>query len=199
MVRPDYTYVPSLADHESMELAKIWLSTIALSVAYGIAHDMVTAHVCVEYFTIGHKDLFGTDAPVLLALGWGTAATWWMGVILGGLIAMAAQVGPARRLGFTELLRPAAVLLAVVGVSAIAFGVVGYTLARMDEIQLSGLLAQEVPAHSHDRFMANAWAHTAAYGAGALGALMLCGWIIANRVRMSRRAVMPLAPHARSA
>lgn len=197
MVRPDYAHAHNTADDEGMEFARIWLATIVLSVAYGIAHDMVTAHVCVEYFTVGHQDLFGTDTPILLALGWGTVATWWVGLVLGGLIATAAQVGPARRLPLPELVRPAALLLIVVAASAIAFGIVGYTLARMDEVQLAGVLAQEVPARSHDRFMANAWAHTAAYAAGALGALMLCGWIVASRVRTSRSGARLRAPRAR--
>jgi hypothetical protein len=80
-----------------MEFAKIWIATIALAVAYGIAHDMVTAHVCVEYFTIGHVDIFGTGNSVLLALGWGTVATWWVGLVLGGFIASAARSGAPHR------------------------------------------------------------------------------------------------------
>ena len=198
MVRPDYALPPHPADDRCMELAKIWLATIALSVAYGITHDLVTAHVCVEYFTIGHEDIFGTDNSVLLALGWGTVATWWVGLVLGGFIAIAAQMGPAPRISLADLLRPAALLLGITAASAIAFGVTGYTLARIDAIALGGVLAMEVPASSQDRFMANAWAHTAAYGVGAVGALVLCGWIVAKRLR-ARPAARPLTPHARSA
>ena len=55
-----------------------WLKIIGLgvvgAVAYGIAHDNVTARVCVEYFTIGHVPIFGTENPTLLALGWGVLA-----------------------------------------------------------------------------------------------------------------------------
>lgn len=38
---------------------------------YGIAHDQVTACVCVEYFTVGHPPVFSTDDPTLLGIGWG--------------------------------------------------------------------------------------------------------------------------------
>lgn len=199
MVHPAYAARRWLADDRVMELVKVWLATIGLAMAYGIAHDMVTAHVCVEYFTIGHEDLFGTDRPILLALGWGTVATWWVGLVLGGLIAMAAQLGPAPRLDLGRLLRPAGVLLASIAVCSIAFGLVGYALARADVIRLGGMLAMEVPTGSHDRFMANAWAHAAAYGAGAVGAMTLCGWIVAQRLKWRQAGARRPVPHARSA
>lgn len=182
-----------------MEFVKIWLATIALAVLYGIVHDMVTAHVCVEYFTIGHEDIFGTDNSVLLALGWGTVATWWVGLVLGGLIASAAQLGPAPRISLLDLFRPAAILLGLIAFSAVAFGITGYTLARTDQMALGGVLAMEVPANSHDRFVANAWAHTAAYAAGAIGALVLCVWIVAQRLRASRSAGALSRSQSRSA
>src|SRR5262249_11114159 len=74
-----------------------WLKIIGLGVvgaiAYGIAHDNVTARVCVEYFTIGHVPIFGTENPTLLALGWGVLATWWVGLGLGLLLALACRRG----------------------------------------------------------------------------------------------------------
>lgn len=143
--------------------------------------------------------MFRTDRPILLALGWGAAATWWVGLVLGGLTAVAAQVGPAPRVNLGQLLRPAAALLASIAVCSIVLGLVGYGLGRADVIGLSGMIAMDVPATSHDRFMANAWAHTAAYGAGALGAMTLCGWIVAQRLKGRQSGVKLRAPHARSA
>ncbi|MCC6572762.1 MAG: hypothetical protein IT462_03135 [Planctomycetes bacterium] len=32
---------------------------VLAAIIFGIAHDMVTAHVCVEYFSIGHRNIFG--------------------------------------------------------------------------------------------------------------------------------------------
>lgn len=66
--------------------------------AYGVLHDLVTAHVCVEYFTVGHPQLFEfeTDSPTLLALGWGVVATWWVGAGLGVPLALVARVGSRR-------------------------------------------------------------------------------------------------------
>ena len=66
-----------------MEFAKIVLLSVLAAVGYGIAHDSVTAHVCVEYFSVAHPPIFGgTHSPILLALGWGVIATWWVGLPL---------------------------------------------------------------------------------------------------------------------
>ena len=68
-----------------MESLKIILMAVAAAVLYGIMHDQITARVCVEYFTIGHPQLFvfPTDDPTLLGIGWGIVATWWVGLPLG--------------------------------------------------------------------------------------------------------------------
>ena len=71
----------------------IILSSVFASIVYGILHDQVTARVCVEYFTIGHPPVFNTNDPTLLAIGWGIIATWWVGLILGIPLAVAARAG----------------------------------------------------------------------------------------------------------
>lgn len=76
------------ADSQALEGGKIVAMTIGASIVYGWAHDLVTANLCVEYFTIGHPDIFGTKNPWLLALGWGVVATWWVGLGLGCLLAL---------------------------------------------------------------------------------------------------------------
>src|SRR5215467_14265147 len=104
--------------------------SIVAAAIYGIVHDQVTARVCVEYFTIGHPPIFGTDDPTLLGMGWGVLATWWVGVGLGLMLAAAARWGRLPKLTARELLRTVAIFLAVLGVLAFVFGTVGYTLAR---------------------------------------------------------------------
>jgi len=44
---------------------------ILAAVFYGILHDQITARICVEYFTIGHPIVFGTEDPTLLGIGGG--------------------------------------------------------------------------------------------------------------------------------
>jgi hypothetical protein len=70
---------------------KIVALCTASAVLYGICHDQVTARVCVEYFTVGHAPIFHTESPTLLAFWFGTMATWWVGLILGVLAALAAR------------------------------------------------------------------------------------------------------------
>jgi hypothetical protein len=62
------------------------------AVGYGILHDLVTAHVCVEYFTEWHPQMVSSRNPVVLALVWGVVATWWVGALLGVLLAVVARV-----------------------------------------------------------------------------------------------------------
>ena len=76
-----------------MEALKIVLFATLAAVCYGILHDQVTAHLCVEYFTIAHPPVFPTESPFWLAIGWGIIATWWVGLPLGVLLAVAARFG----------------------------------------------------------------------------------------------------------
>src|SRR5215475_1832807 len=103
-----------------MQALAIIALCIVSAVVYGILHNQVTARVCVEYFTIGHPPIFGTDDPTLLALGWGVIATWWVGLLLGVPLAVVAQAGDRPKRSVGSLVRPLAWLLAVMAVSALA-------------------------------------------------------------------------------
>jgi hypothetical protein len=59
-----------------MPSVRIVMFSIACAVLYGVVHDQVTAHVCVEYFTVGHMSLLGLRDPTVLGLVWGIIATW---------------------------------------------------------------------------------------------------------------------------
>jgi hypothetical protein len=43
-------------------LKTIW-ATVIISILYGILHDLVTANICVEYFTIGHPKIIQSESP----------------------------------------------------------------------------------------------------------------------------------------
>ena len=53
----------------------------------GVAMDMVTAHVAVEYFTVHHPKVVESTSPVVMALVWGVGASWWFGALAGGVLA----------------------------------------------------------------------------------------------------------------
>src|ERR1700761_8722820 len=98
---------------------------IVAAVLYGIIHDQVTARVCVEYFTIGHPPIFGTDNPTLLRIGWGIVATWWVGVLFGVPLGIAARAGSRPKRTVDSLLKPLAGLLGIAALCAVAAGLIG--------------------------------------------------------------------------
>src|SRR5579872_867832 len=137
-----------------MESLKIVLLCVVASIVYGIVHDQVTARVCVDYFSIGHPDLFGTSSPTLLAFGWGLVATWWVGLALGLSLAAAARAGDRPKLGWRELQRPVVTLMVVAAGCALISGVAGYGMARAGWVWLEGSFASDVPATRHAAFLA---------------------------------------------
>jgi hypothetical protein len=166
-----------------MHFAKIWATTIVFACGYGIAHDQVTAHLCIEYFTVAHQEVFATESATLLAFGWGIIATWWMGAMLGIVIAGAARFGASPRLTMQELIRPALLLLAGMALASTVAGGIAYAAAAWGDAAIPASYADAVPARSHDRFVAVMWAHNAAYISGFLGAIALASWIVVRRAR----------------
>lgn len=166
-----------------MQSAAILLLSVFAAVSYGIAHDQITARICVEYFTIGHPPIFPTHDPTLLGLGWGIIATWWVGLILGIGLALAARAGSRPPRPLKTLLRPIVVLLAITGIAAASFGITGYLLANAGAIELVEPLASRIPAQKHPYFLADLWAHTASYAIGGLGGLATCVKVWRSRRR----------------
>ena len=154
---------------DAAEALKIVLFSMAAAIVYGILHDMVTAHLCVEYFTIFHPRLIPTESPVLLALFWGVFATWWVGLFLGAALALAARAGPAPKLCLRDLWRQIVLLMVVSALCALLAGVA--TAASLTDDYLSRTCA------------AVADAHLISYAAGGVGGLLLIGLTIWRRVR----------------
>ena len=157
-----------------MQPVKIILLAIVAACLYGVVQDQVTARVCVEYFTIGHPPVFKTESPTLLAFGWGVIATWWVGAILGIALALAARTGRRPKLPARDLVKPVAILLACIAAFALVAGVAGYIAARSGAVWLMQPLASRIPADRHAAFIADLWAHLAAYGGGFIGGVVLC-------------------------
>jgi hypothetical protein len=156
-----------------MEALKIVLFSTIAAIGYGILHDRVTAHVCVEYFTIAHPPVFPTESPFLLAIGWGVIATWWVGLPLGVLLAAAARIGSQPKLRLADLRRPILWLMAASGIAALVSGSTGATLVGMGALPAPGDWAEAIPPEKHVAFSFDAWAHSASYLSGAVGGLFL--------------------------
>lgn len=151
---------------------KIVLLSVALAVTYGILHDQITVRICREYFTIGHPLIFGDQPSTILAILWGVVATWWMGLFLGVLLAIAATAGPYKMPTLGALTIRMLKLLGVMAGSAIASGFVGFALASSGHTALNSPWS-DMPDSRQAGFIADGFAHTASYGVGFIGGLAI--------------------------
>lgn len=168
-----------------MQALRIVALCVLGAVLYGIAHDLVTAHVCLEYFTIGHPKILDDATPVRLALAWGVIATWWVGLPLGILLALAARVGSARKWDARRLVRPVAILLGIMAALALVAGLVASACANAGVLWLVEPLKTRVPPDRHVAFLAAGAAHVASYIVGGLGGLVL---VLGVAIRRGREA-----------
>lgn len=160
---------------------------LGAAVGYGVIHDQITARVCIEYFTVGHPRLIESESPTILGLLWGVVATWWVGLPLGVLLALAARAGRWPPLEARDLLPGMMVLLLIMGISAGAAGFLGYELAVAKQVLLPLDLANRIPPEHHAPFMGDWWAHGASYLVGILGGALLCLMTLLRRWRRARR------------
>jgi hypothetical protein len=161
---------------------------IASAVIYGILHDQVTARICVEYFTVGHPPVFDTTSPTWLGVGWGVIATWWVGLLLGVPLAIAARAGRRTKRSVPSLFKPIAGLLLIMAICAAMAGVAGYFLAKCGIFFLVEPLASRVPVDKHVAFLGDAWAHSASYLVSFVGGVVLI--VSVWRSRKEARAVV---------
>jgi hypothetical protein len=164
-----------------MRYLTIVLLCVVAAVCYGIVHDQITARICVEYFTIGHPNLFDTDDPTRLGLGWGIVATWWVGLLLGVPLAFAAQYGPYPKRSVASLVRPIGMLLGVMACGAALAGVMGFIAATAHLVFLVEPLASKVPMDRHVAFLTDLWVHSGSYDIGFMGGIVFCWKVWCNR------------------
>lgn len=169
----------------ALEFLKIVLLCIAAAMVYGIVHDQFTARICLEYFTVFHPQIFPTQSPTLLAVGWGLLATWWVGAFLGLLLGLAARAGDPPKLTARDVFPYVTRLLLIMGACAFVAGVVGYLLARRGLITPPPLVAGTLHL-AVSNFMADWWAHSASYASGFFGGFAVCVLIYRKRTRLAR-------------
>lgn len=165
-----------------MESLKIVAIAVVAAIVYGIVHDQITARICVEYFTIGHAPIFGTEDPTLLGIGWGILATWWVGLGLGLLLAVVARAGRLPKRDARSLVRPIVGLMIAAAVGAIIAGIIGGLLAANRVVWLVEPFASLVPVARHTAFLIDGFVHTASYGVGFLGGLIVLALVWRSRL-----------------
>ena len=167
-----------------IETLKIVLAATAASIIYGELHDQVTAHVCVEYFSVAHPPVLGgTHSPFWLAVAWGFIATWWVGLPLGLFAAAAARLGSWPRLGLRDLWPEIIGLMLASGVAAALMGGVGAILVAQGRAPVPLGWGSIIPPGKQAAFAFDAWAHLTSYAVGALGGLVVIGRILWRRGR----------------
>lgn len=166
-----------------MKWFAIVLMSVAACIVYGVVHNQITARICVEYFTIGHPPVFGTDDPTLLGLGWGVIATWWVGMLLGIPLACACRLGRWPKREPRTLLRPLAIIMACSFALALIAGIAGWLAASSGAVFLVEPLNSRVSVDRHVPFIADLWAHVASYAAGFIGGLVLLVVVLLRRQR----------------
>ncbi|UKN00570.1 hypothetical protein K6119_12600 [Paracrocinitomix mangrovi] len=169
-----------------MEFIKIIFSAVLLAVGYGIVHDMFTAYICVEYFTIGHPVIIESESPIAMALLWGVLATWWVGLMLGIILAPAARIGNWPKLNAKQMRKSMFVLLIVMGVCAIIAWIVGYFLTKNGTLILNPYFVERITPSKHILFMADGFAHAASYLVGFIGGIALLFRTLIKRYRLSK-------------
>ncbi|MFY0671949.1 MAG: hypothetical protein JXQ87_01010 [Bacteroidia bacterium] len=157
-----------------METIKIIIFSILLAVFYGICHDLVTAHISLEYFTVGHPKVIESESPVNLALVWGVIATWWVGLILGVIISFAARAGKRPKLKLSQIFRPLLSLIGIIAIAAFVAGILGYVLSKSEVFTLIEGLAVQIEPEKHHLYLTVGWSHGASYLVGIVGGIVLC-------------------------
>jgi H+/Cl- antiporter ClcA len=166
-----------------IENLKIILLCVAAAITYGIAHDQITARVCLEYFTVFHPPVFATQSPTALAFGWGVIATWWVGLFLGLLLTLAARAGSRPKQSAREQLRPIGKLLLVMTCCALCAGLVGFVLVSRGFFPEPEWISPASGSCSNRAFVADWCAHTASYASGFFGGIVLCILQYRKRIR----------------
>ncbi|MGL6073516.1 MAG: hypothetical protein ACRC8S_05060 [Fimbriiglobus sp.] len=172
-----------------MESAKILLLAVFAACGYGIIHDQITARLCVEYFTVGHKNPFPTEDPTLLGFCWGIYATWWVGLLLGWALIIAARVGRRVPRTAASLVKPTLFLLVVMAAFAAVAGVIGQMLGQTGKLTLNPDIANLVPRNKHAAFVACMLAHSVSYYVGFVGGGIQIAIIWATRKRLPKDLV----------
>lgn len=169
-----------------MQAFAIVLLCIVAAIVYGIAHDLVTAHLCIEYFTVAHPRLIESQSPILLALFWGVVATWWVGAILGGLLALAARAGSRPKRAWKSFVLPVVAVNVVAAFSATAAGLIGRAFAKQGMVVVPAQFSASIPREHHVAFLTDLWAHSASYLVAFSGGIVLVAWTWRSRDKIAR-------------
>jgi hypothetical protein len=149
---------------------------------YGVLHNQISARVSSEYFTIGHRTLIQSTSPTLMGIAWGINSTWWVGLILGVLLASAGRLGRWEKRTARSFVRPVLILFAACGAASLLSGFAGYRLVSSGTVPFLPEMSRVIPLERQPFYIAALWMHTASYTAAAMGGLILTVRVAAGRL-----------------
>ncbi|MFM7053006.1 MAG: hypothetical protein ACKOYN_12880 [Planctomycetota bacterium] len=177
-----------------MSALRIVLAVTALAIAYGIAHDHVTVRIAPEYFTVLHPRIIESESPNALAFAWGFAATWWMGLGLGLLLAACCRMGARPKRTLRDVAPLLGIIVALLPVVAAVAAFAGREVAAAigpDALLRDARIASERRLDVITVFSAHVAVEVV--GAAALVALSVHSWRMRGLLA-SRRAANPPNP-----
>ena len=151
----------------SRETLVFLLQVVSLTCLLGLAVDVVTANVAVEYFTVHHPHVVDIHSPWIMAVVWGIGASWWFGLIAGVLLwwMNARRPRPLSERRVLRMIVPALVAIWFVMMAIVAgvYGIAGW----IPENQ------RRVTFESDRRLMAVAFSHYTEYALGGIVTIVL--------------------------
>lgn len=171
------------------------LICVALAIAYGVANDLITSRISVEYFlyfkgaaarvpteVAAHPELHraALDAQ---AMRIGALATWSVGLIAGAAILVTNSAGPRPRLRMRRLLPVVPIIFLCAIACAVAVGELGWR-DRLPWIRANFADAAMRPRH----LMCVYGIHLGGYAGGGVGTAVACGVVAWLRRRSPRPA-----------
>lgn len=168
-----------------IQFISIMLFSVFCAVAYGLILDQITIRISLEYFTVGHPPLFIETSPSILAIKWGITASWWMGALLGLVLASFARAGSTSRVSLKELIVPIVHLMAMMFLCATVMGAIGYLLGYFDLLEVPAKFAFRIPTQHHDAFLCAEFMHDTSYLVALVGGYGLIDGV--RKFRLGKR------------
>jgi|GEM_PF-2082175 len=176
---------------ETVECLAICSLALIAAVTCGVINTQIAARICIEYFTIGLPEGFVVGDLTWFALKTGVLETWWLGLILGALIMLAARLGGRPRFKWQFFISPMFALVLLVCIVALGAGIFGYIATRNGAFELYHSVAKHIAPVKRAAFMANQCAQLAAYWAAAISGIFLSIWVWKKRAAVEAQLREP--------
>ncbi len=155
-----------------MNFIKCFLLVFFGVIIFSILHDLITANICLEYFTKAHVKVISSENPFILALFWGVFASWWLALPIAFSIAMI--IHHKKSVSFIWLRKKIITNLSGLFLLCVFVGIIGFTLSKFEIIRPSENFLLKIGNIHWENFFYCIFSHTCAYVGGILvGGLLI--------------------------